>query len=56
VIVFGEVGSTRMAGSAAAMLIERDLLRVLSGTQPVSVTGGVLEIGTGAEAFRFTSP
>jgi heat shock protein HslJ len=55
VIVFGEVGSTRMAGPAAAMLIERDLLSVLSGTQPVSVTGGVLEIGSGAEAFRFTS-
>jgi heat shock protein HslJ len=54
VIVFGEISSTRIAGSAAAMLTERDLFAVLAGQQPVSVAGDVLEIGRGAEAFRFT--
>jgi heat shock protein HslJ len=53
VIVFGVVGSTRMAGPAAAMLIERDLFAVLTGTQPIEVSDGALRIGSGAEALRF---
>jgi heat shock protein HslJ len=54
VIVFGAVGSTRMAGPAAAMRIENALHAVLTGQQPISVTDDVLEIGGGAAMFRFT--
>jgi heat shock protein HslJ len=53
-IVFGEVGATRMAGSAAAMRTENALFDVLSGQQPISVTDDVLEIGDGTAMFRFT--
>ena len=53
-IVFGALGSTRVAGSAAAMRIENDLFAVLAGTQPVAVKEDLLEIGSGAAMFRFT--
>ena len=53
VIVFGALGSTRMAGPAAAMRVENDLFAILAGTQPITVSDDLLEIGGGAAMFRF---
>ncbi len=54
VIVFGVVGSTLMAGPESAMRVEHAFLSTLSGTQPIEVAAGVLRIGSGSAALRFT--